>query len=77
MLQETVASICRRVRPQASPRLALRTSCAADEAGALATPPLFDVFQALRGRRPAVADITGARLVWTAVMISSVSMPWR
>jgi hypothetical protein len=28
-------------------------------------------------RRPAVADIIGARLVWTAAMISSVSMPWR
>lgn len=30
-----------------------------------------------QSRRPAVADIIGARRVWTAAMISSVSMPCR
>jgi hypothetical protein len=31
----------------------------------------------LQRRSPAVADIIGARRVWTVVMISSGSIPWR
>jgi hypothetical protein len=30
-----------------------------------------------QSRRPALADIIGARRMWTVAMISSGSMPWR
>jgi hypothetical protein len=45
-------------------------------AGAIAALPL-SLSQVAQRRRPAVADIIGARRACTVAMISSVSMPWR
>jgi hypothetical protein len=42
---------------------------------AVALPLGFAV--SVESRRPALADIMGARRMWTIAMISSGSMPWR
>jgi hypothetical protein len=42
---------------------------------AVALPLGFAV--SVKSRRPALADIMGARRMWTIAMISSGSMPWR